>query len=44
MAWAVGIEWTRMRAVKDELECVIQTIARFEPIRLLVPPELVLDQ
>jgi agmatine deiminase len=38
MAWAVHREWGRaVRKVKRELSEVVQTIARYEPVRLLAP-------
>jgi agmatine deiminase len=38
MAWAVHNEWGKARnAVKRELSEVIQTIARYEPVRVLAP-------
>jgi agmatine deiminase len=38
MAWAVHSEWGKARnAVKRELSEVIQTIARYEPVRVLAP-------
>jgi agmatine deiminase len=40
MAWAVHQEWgARADAVKRELREIIVTIAQFEPVRLLVPPD-----
>ncbi len=44
MAWAVHEEWRDwIGAVKDELAGVIQSIARFEPVRLLTPREELAD-
>jgi agmatine deiminase len=44
MAWAVHTEWHGWtRAIKDELSSVIHTIARFEPIRLLTPREILAE-
>jgi agmatine deiminase len=41
MAWAVHREWGPMRdAVERELDGVIRTIAEYEPVRLLTPPDL----
>ncbi|WP_454634857.1 agmatine deiminase family protein [Bradyrhizobium cenepequi] len=38
MSWAVHDEWGKARnAVKRELTEVIQTIARYEPVRVLAP-------
>src|SRR5450759_125609 len=39
MAWAVHREWGKaVNKVKRELSEVIQTIAQYEPVRLLAPP------
>lgn len=39
MAWAVHREWGKaVNRVKRELSEVIQTIAQYEPVRLLAPP------
>jgi agmatine deiminase len=39
MAWAVHREWGKaVRKVKRELSAVVQTISRFEPVRLLAAP------
>lgn len=44
MAWAVHAEWKDwIGKVKDELAAVISAIARFEPVRLLTPPDQVPD-
>lgn len=44
MAWAVHAEWGDwVDKVKAELEKVIQTIAQFEPVRLLAAPDHVAD-
>src|SRR6266571_3777404 len=44
MAWAVHPEWkTWVNKVKDELEAVIQTIADFELVRLLTPPDQLIE-
>src|ERR1035441_7378188 len=44
MAWAVHAEWKdRAEKVKRDLAAVIRTIARFEPVRLLTPPDRVAD-
>lgn len=44
MAWAVHGEWKDwVGAVKDELAAVIQTVARFELVRLLTPREELAD-
>src|SRR5512135_1920394 len=39
MAWAVHREWDRATAnkIKRDLSEVVQTIARYEPIRVLAP-------
>jgi agmatine deiminase len=38
MAWAVHKEWENwIGTIKDELATIIETIARFEPIKLLTP-------
>ena len=38
MAWAIHREWGKAaRQVKRELSAVVQTIARYEPVRLLAP-------
>jgi agmatine deiminase len=38
MAWAVHREWRKaINKVKRELSEVIETIARYEPVRLLAP-------
>jgi agmatine deiminase len=40
MAWAVHAEWKGwIDLVKDELGAVIREISRFEPVRLLAPPD-----
>lgn len=42
MAWAVHREWgAHVDNVKRELREVISTVAEYEPIRLLVPPDLI---
>ena len=44
MAWAVGAEWKSwINEVKKELERVISTIAQFELVRLLTPPDQLAD-
>ena len=44
MAWAVHVEWKDwIDKVKYELEGVIREISRFEPVRLLTPPDQVDD-
>lgn len=44
MAWAVHAEWKDwVDKVKDELQAVIHTIARFEQVRLLTPRDYVSD-
>jgi agmatine deiminase len=44
MAWAVHREWgANVDNVKRELREVIRTVAVYEPIRLLVPPDLIGD-
>ena len=41
MAWAVHQEWgASVDNVKRELREVISTVAEYEPVRLLVPPDL----
>lgn len=42
MAWAVHREWgADVDNVKRELREVISTVAEYEPVRLLVPPDLI---
>jgi agmatine/peptidylarginine deiminase len=42
MAWAVHREWgDDVANVKQELREVISTVAEYEPVRLLVPPDLI---
>ncbi|MET4481606.1 agmatine deiminase family protein [Bradyrhizobium sp. F1.13.3] len=42
MAWAVHREWgADVANVKQELREVISTVAEYEPVRLLVPPDLI---
>ncbi|MBR0797974.1 agmatine deiminase family protein [Bradyrhizobium jicamae] len=42
MAWAVHREWEAdIDNVKRELHEVISTVAEYEPVRLLVPPDLI---
>jgi agmatine deiminase len=42
MAWAVHREWgAEKEQVECELEGVVRTIAEYEPIKLLTPPDLV---
>lgn len=44
MAWAVHEEWRDwIGAVKEELASVIQSIAGFEPVRLLTPRQEIVD-
>jgi len=44
MAWAVHDEWRDLTVqVEDELEAIIRTIADFEPVWLLTPPDKVAD-
>jgi agmatine deiminase len=44
MAWAVHREWgANVDNVKRELRKVIGTVAEYEPVRLLVPPNLIAE-
>lgn len=44
MAWAVHREWgADVDDVKRELREVISTVAEYEPVRLLVPPDLITE-
>jgi agmatine deiminase len=44
MAWAVHPEWREhVEPVKRELREIIVTIAQFEPVRVLVPPDQIND-
>lgn len=44
MAWAVHREWgADIDNVKRELREVISTVAEYEPVRLLVPPDLITE-
>jgi agmatine deiminase len=44
MAWAVHPEWQEyVKPVKRELREIIVTIAQFEPVRVLVPPDQIND-
>jgi agmatine deiminase len=44
MAWAVHGEWrTHADEVKRELREVIATVAEYEPVRLLTPPDQIID-
>src|SRR6188768_3574097 len=42
MAWAVHNEWrSQTHDVERELDVVIRTVAEYEPVMLLTPPDLV---
>ena len=44
MAWAVHPEWGRcVDEVKRELREIIATVAEYEPVRLLTPPDQMMD-
>ena len=44
MAWAVHPEWAHWTdAVRAELAIVVRTVAQFEPVRLLTPPDALAD-
>jgi agmatine deiminase len=44
MAWAVHREWgARTDAVKRELREIIVTVAQYEPVRLLTPPDQIAE-
>src|SRR5438477_9052661 len=44
MAWAVHREWgAHADQVKRELHEIISTIAQYEPIKLLTPPDQIAD-